>query len=131
MNSIQVNSNINITVTDILKGVSQLETAELEYFFTELSQLLAQRKANHLSERETDLLQKIHHNIPLDIRLKYNALSVELDEETITDEEYEVLKNIIETIEKGDVERLQALIELAQIRKLSLDELMEELGLTE
>lgn len=131
MNSIEINSNINITVTDILKGVSQLETSELEYFFMEISQLLAQRKANHLLERETDLLQKIHHNIPLDIRLKHNALSKKLDEEIITDKEYEELKNIIEVIEKGDVERLQALIELSQIRKLSLDELMAQLELTE
>lgn len=131
MNSIEINSNINITVTDILKGVSQLETSELEYFFMEISQLLAQRKANHLLERETDLLQKIHHNIPLDIRLKHNALSKKLDEEIITDKEYEELKNIIEVIEKGDVERLQALVELSQIRKLSLDELMAQLELTE
>jgi hypothetical protein len=49
MNSIQVNSNINITVTDILKGVSQLETTDLEYFLAEISQMLAQRKIGSLT----------------------------------------------------------------------------------
>lgn len=126
---IQVNSNINISVQDILKGVSNLETNELEYFLTEVSQILAQRKANHLSEREAGLLQKIHHNIPLEIRQKHKDLSDKLDAETITNTEYEELKSIITVIEKGDVERLHAMVELAQIRNVTLDELMEQLAL--
>jgi hypothetical protein len=129
MNSIQVNSNINITVTDILKGVSQLETTDLEYFLAEISQMLAQRKINHLPERETDLLQKIHHNIPLDVRLRHRLLSKKLDEEAITNEEYSELKSVVTRIEKADVERLQALIELAQLRGISLDDLVEQLDL--
>lgn len=126
---IQVNSNINISMKDILKGVSNLETTELEYFLTEVSQILAQRKTNYLSERETDLLQKIHYNIPLNIRKRHKRLSKRLDIETITEEEYKELKMIIHVIEKKDVERLHAMIELAKIRCVSLDELMEDLEL--
>jgi hypothetical protein len=94
-----------------------------------MQKLSKNQKINHLPERETDLLQKIHHNIPLDVRLRHRLLSKKLDEEAITNEEYSELKSVVTRIEKANVERLQALIELAQLRGISLDDLVEQLDL--
>ena len=40
------------------------------------------------------------------------------------------LGELIEKIEQADVERLQALVELAQLRNMSLARLMEQIGVS-
>lgn len=82
-----------------------------------------------LSQNESALLQKIHSVLPDDLRRRYNELNDKLHEETIIPEEHAELLTLIDRIELADAERMRYLIELAQLRQVSVDTLMEQLGI--
>ena len=116
---------------EILTGIASLETSELEQFLQEVAQLLARRKTQTLSEKETELLLKI--NQPLletDVQKKHNQLYQKLRNETISPEEHEQLMQLIKEREKRGGLRLSALVQLAQLRKITPTELMKQLGIT-
>jgi HNH endonuclease len=128
-NAIQVQSEINLTVPEVLKGISKLETSELEDFFQHVGMLVARRKSPSLPVRESVLLQIINRGYPLELQARYTTLSAKLLTEQITDVEHEELLTLVVQLEQKNAERLQALLELAQIRGLSLEALMEDLNL--
>lgn len=130
MTTVQLQSEIKIELDEVLDGVSKLDTPELEHFLTEVSVLLAQRKVSNFSKAESRLLQKINQHLPVQTQKRYQQLTKKRQNEDITTEEYEELLALVDTVEQADAERLQALIELSQLRKTSLENLMEKLGIT-
>jgi hypothetical protein len=75
------------------------------------------------------LLQKIGEGLPDTVQARYNTLQQTLLAEEITPEEHNELLSLIDVVEQADADRLQALIELAQLRNITLDELMAQLGI--
>jgi len=131
MPSIEIKPAIKIGMDEILTGIASLETSELEQFLQEVAQLLARRKTQTLSEKETELLLKI--NQPLletDVQKKHNQLYQKLRNKTISPEEHEQLMQLIKEREKRGGLRLAALVQLAQLRKITPTELMKQLGIT-
>jgi len=129
MPKVQVTSHIEIDVDEMLKGVAQLEPNELEQIVNKLLALQAHQRAVNLSQTETDLLQQINKGLPPTVRLRYDELAVKLHEEIITPAEHEELLRLIDQIEQADVERLRYMIVLAQLRGVSVDTLMDQLGI--
>lgn len=129
MPTVQVKSNIELGLDEILNGISQLDTPELEQFLEQVSRLLARRKAQNLSKREAELLVRINQGIGVQKAERYRQLTDKLNEESITPEEHQELLSLINYIEARDSERLESLIELSGLRGLTLNELMDQLGL--
>ena len=129
MPKIRVTSLIEIDLDEVLHSLTQLETKELEQFVEKVIALQAQRRAPSLPKDETELLQQINCGLPADIRQRYVALNAKLHDETITPQEHEKLLTLIDRIELADAERMQCLVVLAQIRGVSVDTLMEQLGI--
>ena len=67
--------------------------------------------------------------MPSEVRQRYTELNDKLHDETIAPEEYQELLTLIDQIELADAERLRYLIELAQLRNISVDVLMDQLGI--
>jgi hypothetical protein len=128
MPKVQVTSQIEIDLDEVLRGLARLGTKELEQFVDKVIALQAQRRAPGLPKDETELLQQINCGLPADIRQRYDALNAKLHDETITPEEHEALLTLIDRIELADAERMQRLVALAQIRGVSVDTLMAQLG---
>lgn len=129
MSKVQVTSHIEIDIDDMLKGVAQLEPNELEQVVNKLLALQARQRAVCLSKTETDLLEQINHGLSQPARVRYDELATKLQEETISPSEHDELLRLTDQIEQADVERLRALIALAELRQVSLDTLMAQLGL--
>ncbi len=129
MSKVQVTSHIEIDIDDMLKGVAQLEPNELEQVVNKLLALQARQRAVCLSKTETDLLEQINHGLSQPARVRYDELATKLQEETISPFEHDELLRLTDQIEQADVERLRALIALAELRQVSLDTLMAQLGL--
>ena len=49
MPTVQVKSNVELGLDEILTGISQLDTPDLEQFLEQVSRLLARRKAQSLA----------------------------------------------------------------------------------
>ena len=82
-----------------------------------------------MTKDEAELLQQINRGLPADIRQRYDALNAKLHDETITPEEHAELLTLIDRLELADGERMQRLVALAQIRGVSVDTMMEQLGI--
>ncbi len=114
---------------DILNGISDLEIKDLEKFIQKVGQLIARRKMANFPEREGQLLIKINKAIPATLQKRYEDLLLKNSEENISPLEHQELIKVIEKVETKNAERLEHLIELSQIRNISLDALMRQLHL--
>lgn len=79
------------------------------------------------SSAELELLQKINRDLPVELQQQYNDLSAKMRSQTITPEEHQDLLQLIDIVEQADGDRLKHLIQLSQLRNISLTELMEQL----
>lgn len=119
-----------MSVSEILNSAKSLETKKLDELFKGLFALRLQRNGTEvLSDLEASLLNKITTEFDpsnldrlkyLDWKLEFGALSSE--------EEIESLQ-LAEAFENYSVERLKHLTQLAMLRQVSVDQLMEQLGL--
>jgi hypothetical protein len=129
MSHVQFAAQVNIDLNEVLNGVAQLNLFELEQFASQVNRLLAQRKAPHLSKSEAELLQKINQALPTKTQRRFDELNDKRRDEQLTAIEHQELLTLIEQIELRDAERLECLIELAQLRGVLLETLMAQLGI--
>jgi hypothetical protein len=118
-----------ISALDLLEAVQQLSQPELEQFIEQVLQFHAQKIAPSLSTKESELLIKINQDLPQELRDLYQILLEKRDRETLTESEYQQLLESTEQVEKYQVQRLEYLTQLAQIRQLSLTNLITQMGL--
>jgi hypothetical protein len=118
------------TVSDILNNVDRFDKSKFEQFYQELTALRLKKSGLPLLNAvESQLLIKINIEFDpkkwerltyLDWKLEFGALTAK--------EETESLK-LAEAYEHYSVERLKYLSQLALIRQVSIDKLMEQLGI--
>jgi hypothetical protein len=114
---------------ELLRAVGQLNQPDLEQFVFQVIALRAKRQAASLSRVESELLLKINAEVPSDIQTRYNELIAKRQADTLTPDEYQVLLQLTQQVEKLEVRRVEYLAELARLRRTSLTALMEKLGI--
>ncbi len=129
INSLKITKQVDLGLDDILSGIAELETKDLEKFMQKVGHLVARRKGAYLPERESQLLMKINKAIPVALQNRYELLLAKNRAETITPTEHEELLSVIEKVEIKNAERLENLIELSRLRNMPLDVLMKQLHL--
>ncbi len=129
MPKLQLTSQIELELDEVLNSVSLLDTRTLDQFTERVLALRAKRYAPSLRANESDLLQKINQGVPTSVRSRFHYLNERLHEELIAPEEHQELLQLIEQIEMADVARLKAMIELARLRNVSVNTLMQQLGI--
>ena len=120
---------IQIEPEQLLHAALQMPRPELEQFVRRLFVLKARQEAPGLSEREAELLMKINQGLPLDVAKRMKKLIAKREAETISKKELRELIEITTEAERLNVERIKNLIDLASVRNVTLDELMDQLGL--
>jgi len=80
-------------------------------------------------QREAQLLMKINRGVPFDLQRRYDELIEKRRAETLTPDEYAELLRLTAQMEQLNVERVESLCKLADLRKMSLTALMRELGI--
>jgi hypothetical protein len=78
---------------------------------------------------ESDLLQQINIGFSAETWARYHALIAKRRAETLTPTEHEQLIQLSDRLEKLNVERIQALTHLANLRQQPLSDLMQSLGI--
>lgn len=130
MITIEVKPDIKVDLEDILNGVSKLETADLKKVHQEIGGLLQSRKPHHLEKLEEALLSKIQK--PLlspENQIKYDELREKRRNTALSDKEYRLFMRLLREMENNSVERLRCLVELSQLKGITLQELMADLNL--
>ncbi len=127
MTTLQITATI--TTEKLLEAASKLSPEELNQLVDNVLKLRADRAAVSLPQAESDLLEKVNRGLPEAVWQRYEVLLKRRQAEKLTDEEHAELVNISDQIEVQNAERIQHLIKLAQLRKQSLPDLMNELGI--
>lgn len=117
------------TVDDLVKAAEQLPQIDLENLTAQVLTLKARRAAPELSKDEAELLRNINRGMPDALQNRYRELIAGRRAETLTESERAELLHLTNQFEKHDTERLKYLTELARIRKISLTDLLDELGI--
>jgi len=99
--------------------------------FQEISQVLLQLDTAQLNQlrQEIELLQKINEPIPSEIQEEYNILMQKRQAGNLTETEHERLIELADELEKIRNQQLRYLIQYAQLKNKSLDEVLEELNI--
>ena len=122
-----VHLEAQLSPDDLLKAVDQMSAGELEQFAQKVSLLRARRRVSALSVSETDLLTRISEGMAPEERRRYQDLSSRRD--SLNADEHDELLRLTDRSEMLQARRLEALVELARLRQVSLDSLMDDLGL--
>jgi adenylate kinase family enzyme len=94
----------------------------------EMGRIVAARKVKSLSERETELLKAINESIPTKLQVSYESLMLKLNNESISDDEHKDLLKLVAKMEAKKGKKVEYMMELAQLRKISLKELVQQLN---
>ena len=123
-------AQIQLDLNAVMEGIAKLDLKDLESFASKVNYLIARKKASEMPERMVFLLEKINTGLPDEIQEKYLTLIEKSANETLSETEHMQLLQLIPKVEAKQVERLKYLIELAHLKNISVDQLMEQLGIT-
>jgi hypothetical protein len=90
----------------------------------------SRNKSRDLSPQEARLILKIHSNLPERKRRRYHKLVEKRESERLTPEEHAELLRLADESENVWAERIDALAELARLRRATPVEVMKQLGIT-
>jgi hypothetical protein len=128
MSKIHIQTEIDTVL--LLQGAARMTIQELEHFAMELNGLITRKKTKSKVRQEKRLLAKINQTILNPIqRQRYQILSEQFALEVIQPSEYAELSLLAHEDEALRNERVKYMIELSQLKAISLPQLMQELGL--
>jgi hypothetical protein len=118
-----------MSIDELIKAADGLDASDLDLLLQQVVFLRARRKTPVLPAAEAQLLLKINQGIPADLLANYQVLRKKREAETLVDTEYDRLIQLSTEIEQIGVQRLEALARLAQLRQVSILDLMATLGI--
>ncbi|MFP4009277.1 MAG: STAS/SEC14 domain-containing protein [Spirulinaceae cyanobacterium] len=124
-----VKIDAQLSKSDLIQAAQQLSPTELSEFTQEILRLNAQKKVPSLNKKEADLLIEINKGIDPDIHQQYQNLIQKRDLETLSETEYQKLIELTDIVEAYQVQVLENVAQLAQLRQVSFSTLVEQLGI--
>ncbi|MFQ5633168.1 MAG: STAS/SEC14 domain-containing protein [bacterium] len=124
-----VETQTNLSTNELVKAVKQMSLKELDRFVPQIIALLAERKAPYASAAESKLLMKINKGLPPKLKKKLDRLVAKRKAGTLKTDEQKELISLMHEVEEAQVRRIEALTGLAKLRGVSLDSLMDQLGI--
>lgn len=85
-------------------------------------------EVSRLSRKESALFLKINKTLPEDRQQRYQELRQKREDETLTAKEHAELLEFVEELQQIWIERLQAINDLAKLRRVPPREMMRQLG---
>jgi hypothetical protein len=113
-----------ISIGELLKGVGALSVRDFEEFFGKIQSLRAQKMPFSLNESEHKLLKQIQTVGFSAKQVRFNYLIARRDLHAITEKEHQELLKLTEEIEKNDTIRLKRMAKLAELKGISLPEVV-------
>ena len=128
MENTQIQANNNIQM--LIGGFAEMPLTELESFISGLNALVVRKRVLDKEKQDKALLLKINQTIlPEQALERYIFLQDKMELENLSESEYHELLTLVNKEEKMRNKRFQFLLELSQLRGISITELMNNLGL--
>jgi len=114
-----------MSVNELIKTVGQLSVEEFQLFYAKIQAIRAQKTPAIVSEQEEKVLKKVRAPFSRKKQIRFNYLIAKRDLYTLTETEYEELLSLTEAFEKYELHRLKLLTKLADLRKITLPEVID------
>ena len=121
--------NTQASTNQIMSAVQAMPLDELEKLVGDVLAVRAERIAPHITGEESKLLRKIQKTLPKEILQRMKALQVLRDSEKLSQNGYAELAVLIEKLEILHAERLKAVSDLAELRGITLQTVILQIGL--
>ena len=121
---------VQISPEQILSAIQKMPETDLDLLIRQVLQIRGQRQASNLSRTESDLLHRVTYCVPVELQTRFNELVKKRQAITINELELQELCDLNDRIELLEASRIKDLAQLAQLRSVSLLELMNQLKLT-
>jgi hypothetical protein len=121
---------VKSAVSALVHEVEQLDNRSLDAFIANVLSLRVQREMPEKQKKEVALLKKINKSLSIKQIERFRELNTKRLETGISEAENVELLVLLDKIEKLNVTRLKYLTALAQLRNVSVRELMQQLGIT-
>jgi hypothetical protein len=121
---------LNSSVATLFHEVERLDAPALDNFISNVLSLRMHRETSDKQKEEAVLLKKINKSLSIEEINQFRTLNEKRKEGEIKEDEYANLVILLEKIEKLNVSRLKHLTSLAQLRNISVRELIQQLGIS-
>ncbi len=118
-----------MTTQQLLKAVEQMPREELDRFVEQIVMLRANQRARKLSRIESELMEKINRGLAEQDQQQLDDLMTRLEARDLTNDENAEYLRLAKLAEALNVERMSALAELARLRRSTIRDVMDELGI--
>ena len=113
-----------ISVSELLTNVGRLNTRDFEIFFIEIQSLYGQKITATSTVTENKLLKQIKSRLTSSKQIRFEYLTARRDARTITEQEFNELLKLTDDIEKNDLLRLKRISKLADLKRMTLPEVV-------
>ena len=114
----------------IITSVQTMPLDELEKLVGNVLAVRAERVAPHITGEESKLLRKIQKTLPKKSLLKMKELQSLRDNDELSQNGFSELAELIEKLEIIHAERMNAVSDLAELRGVTLQTAMQQIGLS-
>ncbi|MBU6361290.1 MAG: STAS/SEC14 domain-containing protein [Chloroflexi bacterium] len=112
----------------LVKAIESMPLSDLDEFIAQALQIRARRIAPSFNKNEADLLFQIGQGLPPRIWRRYEALNQIKDNRNLSESEQSEMLDLSRQIEQYSFHRLQLMSQLANLRKVSLQNIADQLG---
>ncbi len=119
---------MHTNIAELTESAAQLSAQDFDRFLVNVYTQRAKSHAPSVSEKEHSLLGKIYQKLPQATLERFENLRDKCLAETLSPSEHQEYLGIIELMENHNADRLETLVQLAQIRGVAPKKLMEQLG---
>ena len=122
-------SSAKPTATRLLREMARLPLGELDRLACNLLVLRSAKRDQKLPDREANLLLAINRTLEPRKRRHYRRLCAKRRAGTLSRAEHRELLRLGDETEEINADRAKSLVAMAALRKVSVQELMESLGI--
>lgn len=123
-----LNIKLPFTVNDLLSLFDKLDTRDLQSISDKLSNLISKRNSPSPKDRETQLLSIINNKLSPSFFKRYHELKAKMELGMLDKSTFPELEAYVEKIETVDTQKIEALKDLAKLRKVSFQQLAIDLA---
>jgi hypothetical protein len=120
---------LHLSGAQLIEAVEELDPFDLDRLAIKVAALRARRNPSVLSTDESGLFAIINRALPEGDRDRLAQLSHRRREEILTPPEHTQLLELQQRLEALHASRMKALAELAALRGVTIDQVMEQLGI--
>ena len=125
-----MNLNMQPNVSDLYKYAAKLGPKDLLLLLKKLTILQFKRRGvNVLEDKEAVLLQELNEGFPSENWNRLKELDRKMEKESLNEKEKLELLQLSEDYENISVRRLKILVQLAEIRSVTVETLTSQLGI--